>query len=425
MTTISTAGTQSHGTSHAVRSYPRFLWWGLGQATNGGLSFYVWMFVLTAISLVGANAWAHQVAEGMIVTNMTDHVSWGLYIANFTFCVGLAAGGVMMVIPAYLYDDEEMHKVVIIGEAVAIAAIVMCTLSVLVDLGRPDRFWHLIPVIGRVNWPVSMLTWDVIVLNGYLLINLHIVGYLLYMRYLGCKPNPKWYVPFVFLSIIWAISIHTVTAFLYCGLGGRPFWNTALLAPRFLASAFVSGPAFIILVMRILRITTGYAAPPGPARTLIQIIRVAMTINLIMLASELFTLFYTGGAHGASAKYLFFGSHGHYGLVPWIWTAIAFNLIGTALFFMPNALERGSVRIAACVLCIVGIWIEKGMGLIIPGFIPSTLHEIVEYTPSLVEWKVTAGIWAFGFMLLTVLLKLIATVFTVEKFSTTTVPVSE
>jgi Ni/Fe-hydrogenase subunit HybB-like protein len=273
-------------------------------------------------------------------------------------------------------------------------------------------------VIGRVNWPVSMLTWDVIVLNGYLVINLHIVGYLLYMRYLGRKPNPKWYVPFVFLSIIWAISIHTVTAFLYCGLGGRPFWNTALLAPRFLASAFVSGPAFIILVMRILRITTGFAAPPKPARTLIQIIRVAMTINLVMLASELFTLFYTGGAHGESAKYLFFGSHGHYGLVPWIWTAIACNLIGTGLFFMPDALERSNTRIAACILCIVGIWIEKGMGLIIPGFIPSTLHEIVEYTPSLTEWKVTAGIWAFGFLLLTVLLKLITTVFAAEAHKT-------
>ena len=396
----------------AVRSYPAFVWRGLGVATNGGIGFYAWMFALTAISLVGANAWAVQVADGMIVTNMTDHVSWGLYIANFTFCVGLAAGGVMMVIPAYLYNDEEMHKVVIIGEAVAIAAIVMCTLSVLVDLGRPDRFWHLLPIVGRVNWPMSMLTWDVIVLNGYLLINVHIVGYLLYMRYLGRKPNPKWYVPFVFLSIIWAISIHTVTAFLYCGLGGRPFWNTALLAPRFLASAFVSGPAFIILVMRILRITTDYTSPPAPARTLIQIIRVAMTANLIMLASEVFTLFYTGGAHGASAQYLFFGSHGHYGLVPWIWTAIVCNLLGAVLFFMPSALERGSLRIAACLLCIVGIWIEKGMGLIVPGFIPSTLHEIVEYTPSLIEWKVTAGIWAFGLLLLTVMLKLIVTVFT-------------
>jgi Ni/Fe-hydrogenase subunit HybB-like protein len=402
----------SQASSAMLLSYPRFLARSLWLATEGSLLFYAWMTLLTALTLVGANAWANQVAGGMISTNMTDHVSWGLYIANFTFCVGLAAGGVMMVIPAYLYDDEEMHQVVIIGEAVAIAAIVMCTLSVVVDLGRPDRFWHLLPGIGKFNWPMSMLTWDVIVLNGYLIINLHIVGYLLYMRYLGRKPNPAWYLPFVFLSIFWAISIHTVTAFLYCGLGGRPFWNTALLAPRFLASAFVSGPAFILLVMRVLRITNGYAAPPGPAKTLIQIIRIAMVVNLVMLASEIFTLFYTGGTHGSSALYLFFGAHGRYGLVPWIWTAIGLNLVGTFLFFLPAAMERSTTRIFACLFCIVGIWIEKGMGLIIPGFIPSTLHEVVEYSPSLVEWKVTVGIWALGMLVLTVILKLVTEVLT-------------
>jgi molybdopterin-containing oxidoreductase family membrane subunit len=257
-----------------------------------------------------------------------------------------------------------------------------------------------------------MLTWDVIVLNGYLLINLHVVGYLLYMRYLGRKPNRWWYLPFVFLSIFWAISIHTVTAFLYCGLGGRPFWNSALLAPRFLASAFVSGPAFIILVMRILRVTTGYTAPAGPARTLIQVIRVAMTINLLMLVSEIFTVLYTGSAHAAPLNYLFFGGHGKNGLVPWIWTAIGMNLVGTALFFTPAALERSHVRILACLLVIIGIWIEKGMGLIVPGFIPSTLHEIVEYSPSLLEWKVVAGIWGLGLIILTLSLKLIVNVFT-------------
>ncbi|MBL4885934.1 MAG: polysulfide reductase NrfD [Planctomycetaceae bacterium] len=393
-------------------SYLGFLRRAAGVATDGKWHFYVWMILLTAIALVGANAWAQQVRDGMILTNMSDHVSWGLYIANFTFCVGLAAGGVMMVIPAYLYDDEEMHQVVIIGEAVAIAAILMATLSVVVDLGRPDRFWHLIPGIGKFNWPLSMLTWDILVLNGYLLINLHIVGYLLYMRYLGKKPNPKWYIPFVFLSILWAISIHTITAFLYCGLGGRPFWNTALLAPRFLASAFVSGPAFIIISMRVMRLTTNFHFSPKPANTLIQIIRVAMCANLLMLFSEIFTLFYSGGSHAASAQYLFFGSHGANGLVPWIWTAMFLNIVGAILFFTPAVLRRGNIRIIACLFCIVGIWIEKGMGLIIPGFIPSTLHEIVEYSPSLIEWKVTAGIWAFGLLVLTVILKLIASVFT-------------
>ncbi len=395
-----------------VTSYFRFLRSSLGVATEGGWIFFTWMFVLTAIALVGANAWAVQVRDGMIRTNMTDHVSWGLYIANFTFCVGLAAGGVMMVIPAYLYHDRDMHDLVIIGEIVAIAAIVMSTLSVVVDLGRPDRFWHMIPGIGKFNWPISMLTWDIIVLNVYLLLNLHVVGYLLYMRFLGMKPNPKWYVPFVFLSIFWAISIHTVTAFLYCGLGGRPFWNTALLAPRFLASAFVSGPAFILLVMRVIRVGADLPMQPGPARLLVQIIRVAAAANLLMLFSEIFTIFYTGSGHVAAAMYLFLGYEGHSGLVPWIWSALCLNGLGTVLFFTNAALERTSTRLIACICVIAGIWIEKGMGLIIPGFIPSTLHEVIEYTPSLTEWKVTAGIWAFGLMILTVTMKIAIAVFT-------------
>ncbi|QDU24128.1 sulfate reduction electron transfer complex DsrMKJOP subunit DsrP [Urbifossiella limnaea] len=395
-----------------VPTYLRFLRRSLHVATDGGWLFYAWMLVLTAVALVGANAWAVQVRDGMVRTNMTDHVSWGLYIANFTFCVGLAAGGVMMVIPAYLYHDHDMHEVVIVGEVLAIAAIVMSTLSVVVDLGRPDRFWHMIPGIGKFNWPVSMLTWDIIVLNGYLLINLHVVGYLLYTRYRGLTPNPTWYVPFVLLSIVWAISIHTVTAFLYCGLGGRPFWNTALLAPRFLASAFVSGPAFILLVLRVIRVGTDLPMNPGPARLLVQIIRVAAVVNLLMLASELFTLFYAGGSHLASARYLFFGDHGKYGLVPWIWTAVVLNVGGTLLFFAPAALERGWTRVVACGMVIVGIWIEKGMGLIVPGFIPSTLHEVVEYAPSLTEWKVTAGIWGLGLLLLTAMLKVTVAVFT-------------
>ena len=147
------------------------------------------------------------------------------------------------------------------------------------------------------------------------------------------------------------------------------------------------------------------SAAPEPGADLrlcleLEIIRVAAVINLVMLASELFTLFYTGGGHVASARYLFFGDHGKHGLVPWIWSAIVLNVVGTALFFTPAALERSGTRVVACLMVIVGIWIEKGMGLIVPGFIPSTLHEVVEYQPSLTEWKITAGIWAFGLLVL-------------------------
>ena len=393
------------GTGHLV-SYPRFIVTCIGAATDGTLMFYVWMLLLTALSLVGINAWAHQVADGMVVTGMSDHVSWGLYIGNFTYMVGLAAGGVMMVIPAYVYEDRDTYDLVIMGEILAIAAILMSLMFVTADLGRPDRFWHMLPLVGKFNWPLSMLTWDVIALGGYLLINLHIAGYLTYMRFLGRKPKAKWYIPFVFLSIIWAVSIHTVTAFLYCGLGGRPFWNSALLAPRFLTSAFVTGPAFILLTMHLLRAFHPELKGAGARKTLVNILRVTAIINVFMLLSEVFTEFYSGGTHTAAAEYLYFGLGQANVLVPWAWTAIAFNCLGALMMLHPATLRRGGLLVAACVLLLVGVWVEKGMGLIVPGFVPSTLHEIVEYVPSLVEWKSTVGIVAFGLLVFTAGMKI-------------------
>ncbi len=393
------------------RQYVHFGWSAFNQSIEGGWKFYVLMTLLTAVFLVGANAWAIQVRDGMAVTAMSDHVSCGLYIANFTFLVGLAAGGVMMVIPAYLYHDEDMHDIVIVGELLAIASIIMCIMFVVCDLGRPDRFWHMIPGLGKFNFPVSMLTWDVIVLNGYLFINVHICGYLLYKRFRGQKPEAKMYVPFVFISIIWAISIHTVTAFLYCGLGGRPFWNTALLAPRFLASAFVSGPAFLIVAIQIIRHQTGRMFGEGAIRTLVGIIRITILISLLMVASELFVEFYTGGSHTSAAKYLYFGLHGHNELVPWIWSSVAATVIAVGLFMVRGVNRRPWILNTACILAFAGLWIEKGMGMIIPAFVPSALHEIVEYRPSITEWKVTAGIWALGLMIYTLLIKITVNVY--------------
>lgn len=395
-----------------LNTYPKFLWRALRLATDGSLAFYAWMTLLTCIMLVGANAWAVQVARGLGVTGMSDHVSWGVYIANFTFLVGVAAAAVMMVIPAYLYHDREMHDAVIIGELLAIAAIGMCLAFVIVDMGRPDRLWHMIPGIGRFNWPVSMLTWDVIVLSIYLLLNLHVCGYLIYTRYRGRTPNPRWYLPFVFIAIVWAFSIHTVTAFLYCGLGGRPFWNSAVLAPRFLASAFVAGPSFIIVSLQLVRTLGRYPLGQRPIGVLVRIIRVTSLINLFLLGCEIFTVLYTGSSHVASLQYLLTGLHGHNALVPWFWSAVTMNVTACIIFLCPVVFRHAWMLNTACTLTFIGIWIEKGMGLIIPGFIPSTLGEIVEYAPTLTEYKIAAGIWAFGFMIFTILLKVAIPVLT-------------
>ena len=391
--------------TRAIQNYLLFLRRCGRVAFIGDWRYYAWMGLLTIVCLLGLNAYAKQFVHGLITTGMSDEVSWGVYISNFTFLVGVAAAAVMMVIPVYIYNNEELHDLVIFGELLAVAAIIMCLAFVTVDLGRPDRFWHLIPGIGEFNFPASMLSWDVLVLNGYLLLNLHICGYLLYCRYRGRKPGKWFYIPFVFVAIVWAVSIHTVTAFLYVGLGGRPFWNSAIVGPRFLASAFTAGPALIILALQVIRRVTDYRITDKALLTLRSIVQVSMLINVFLLANEVFKEFYSGNLHVASSKYLYLGLHGHNALVPWIWTAIAFNLIAMVLLVLPISRSLRWLNVT-CVLCIVGIWIEKGMGLVIPGFIPTPLGEMIEYSPTLNETLVCLGIWAFGLLCYTIFLRM-------------------
>jgi Ni/Fe-hydrogenase subunit HybB-like protein len=388
-----------------VKRYLIFLSRSVALLFEGDWRYYAWMGSLIGLCLLGINAYAKQFVHGLITTGMSDQVSWGVYIANFTFLVGVAAAAVMLVIPVYIYKNEELQDLVIFGELLAVAAILMCLAFVTVDLGRPDRFWHLIPGLGKFNFPGSMLSWDVIVLNGYLLLNVHICGYILYCRYQNRKPAKWFYIPFVFIGMVWAVSIHTVTAFLYVGLGGRPFWNSAIVGPRFIASAFTAGPALIILALRVIRQVTEYHVPDRALLTLRDIVQISMLINVFLLLNELFKEFYTDNLHVASSKYLFFGLHGHHALNGWIWTAVTCNLISMTLLILPLSKSLKFLDVA-CVLAIVGIWIEKGMGLVIPGFVPTPLGEIVDYRPTLNETLICFGIWAFGLLCYTAFLRM-------------------
>ncbi|MCC7389262.1 MAG: polysulfide reductase NrfD [Phycisphaerales bacterium] len=392
-----------------MRDYLTFLSRCVALSFVGGRVYYAWMFLLTVLALVGLNAYARQLAHGLAVTGMTDQVSWGLYIGNFIYLDGLAAAVVLLVIPAYIYRNRALRDVVIFGQLFAVAAVIMCMLFVAVDLGRPDRFLHL---FARPNFPDSMLTWDVIALGGYLLLNIHLTGYLVFCQYRKREPDLRRFViPFVLVVIVWAITIQAVAAFLLSGLGGRPFWNSAVVAPRFLASAFAAGPAFMILTLECIARGTGYRVPREGLMTLRGIMTVALALHMFLLGSELFTAFYTGSAHAGSARYLFLGLDGHTGLVPWIWTAIALNLCALGVLFTP-ASQNLAMLSGACVMLIVGVWIEKGMGLIVPAFVPTPLGEIVEYAPTLDEVLVTLGVWGLGLLLYTILVRVTVPVLT-------------
>lgn len=372
---------------------------------RGDRKYYAWMASLAAVALVGLGAWVYQLDQGLIVTGMRDPVSWGLYIANFTFLVGVAAAAVLLVIPAYIYKWGPIKEIVLLGELLAVAAIAMCLMFVTFDLGHPERFWHLIPGWGILNFPVSMLAWDVVVLNTYLVINLVVPVYILYNAYQDREPNYKILWPLIILSIPAAVSIHTVTAFLYNGFPSRPFWNASILAPRFLASAFCSGPSFIILAFQIIRKNTAIKIQDRAIFKLGEIVAYAMGINIFLLVAELYKEYYGGTVHLAPMQYLFQGLHGHNDLVPIIWTAVVFNVTAFVLFLIPKTRENFVTLNLACMLTFVGVWIEKGPGLILPGFVPSPLGEIWPYRPTTPEVLITLGIWAVGLIIYTLLLK--------------------
>ena len=378
----------------------------LEKALSGSRRYWGWIALLGVVTLVGLGFYLQQLQYGLGITGMSRDVSWGLYIANFTFFVGVAASAVMVVLPYYLHNVKEFGRLVVLGEFLAVAAVIMAVTFIIVDLGQPGRLFNLIlhPTLS------SVIFWDVIVLTVYLLLNA-VIGWTTLDASRKLEQPPSWVKPLILISIPWAISIHTVTAFIYSGLVARPFWLTALMAPRFLASAFASGPALLIIVAIIIRRFTRFDPGRAALHKLAQIVTYALIITLFFLLVEMFTVFYSGiPEHMAHFQYLLFGLDGHARLVPWMWASIALALVALVLLINPTTRHREDLLVLACAAVFISIWIDKGLGLIVPGFIPSPLTEVFEYFPTAPEVAITLGVWALGFLILTVLYKVAVSV---------------
>ena len=388
-----------------VRLFSQFVGGSIRQVLRGPAAYWLWLAFLLLLIGSGVGAYLGQVQDGLIVTAMRDQVSWGFYIGNFTFLVGVAAAAVVLVVPAYVYDWGPIREIVIFGELLAISAIMMCLLFVLVDIGRPERFWHLLPPAGRLNFPDSILAWDVLVLNVYFLINVVVVTHIVYMAFTGRHYDTRIVVPLVLLSIPTAVGIHTVTAFLYNGLAARPYWNSSILAPQFLASAFCSGPAILLFVLQLLRRFTRFEIKDDAIWKIAELMAYAMFLNLFLHGAEAFKEYYSNTEHLLYTRYWFQGLGEHKTLVPFAWTAVTLNVTAFLLFIVPAARKNWVTLNIGCFATYAGCYIEKGMGLIIPGLTPDTLGEIYEYYPSLTELRVAAGVFAIGFLVFTLMLK--------------------
>jgi Ni/Fe-hydrogenase subunit HybB-like protein len=371
---------------------------------KGGTKFYAWMGSLGVLMLGMLYVFYLQNTEGLIVTGMTSQIHDGLYFANLVFLVGVAAGAVTIVFPAYAYHHEGMHKVAVLGEMLAITAVIMVMMFVFAHMGRPDRLWHMIPPWGIYSFS-SMLGWDVMVLNGYLILNFVCGFYYLWCKYTGNPINNKWFLPLVYVAIVWALSIHTVTAFLISTMPSRPMWFHSMMPIRFITTAFAAGPALIILIFLVIRKNTRFWVDDSAIKLLTTIVTWCLGLAIFLTLSEVVVELYARTEHANGLYYLMFGLHGLTRLVPWFWSAVALMVGAFILFLMPSFRNDFKKLVIPCVMAFTGIWIEKGMGLIVPGFIPSPIGEVTEYYPSFVEVLLSLGIWAFGFFILTILLK--------------------
>jgi molybdopterin-containing oxidoreductase family membrane subunit len=372
------------------------------KAVVGSRRYWTWILCLFAVIGLGLLSYLRQLATGLGITGLSRDVTWGLYIAQFTFFVGVAASAVMVVLPYYLHDYKVFGKITILGEFLAISAVTMCMLFIFVDMGQPSRVLNIL----RYPTPNSMMFWDMISLSGYLLLNAVISLVSLSAERKTVAP-PGWIKPVILVSIPWAISIHTVTAFLYNGLPGRSFWLTAILAPRFLASAFAAGPALLILLCMIMRKVTSFDAGQEPIRKLSVIVTYAMIVNVFFVLMEFFTVFYSRiPEHMEHFRYLFSGLEGHSSLVPWMWTSMALAGLSLVLLIVPRFRRSDPVLAFTCSIVFLSLWIDKGLGLIVGGFVPSPLGVVTSYVPTLPEISITAAVWAVGFLMITVFYKI-------------------
>ncbi|MGD8980926.1 MAG: polysulfide reductase NrfD [Desulfobacterales bacterium] len=378
----------------------------LEKALIGTKKYYGWMTALLAVIGVGFACYLWQFQFGLGITGMSRDVSWGFYIAQFTFLVGVAASAVMVVLPYYLHNYKAFGRITILGEFLAVASVTMCILFIFVDLGQPTR---VVNVLLHPT-PNSILFWDMIVLNGYLLLNI-VIGWKVLEAERNNVAPAGWLKPLIYLSIPWAVSIHTVTAYLYCGLPGRGFWLTAILAPRFLSSAFAAGPALLILLCMIVRKISKFDPGKEQIQSLAKVVAYAITVNVFFFLCEVFVVFYSNiPEHMDHLKYLFVGLHGHGVLVPWMWASMILMVVSIILLVNPITRKNETVLIVACITVFVGTWIDKGLGMISGGFVPNPLHHVNEYVPTLPEILIALGVWAIGFLVLTALFKVAVTI---------------
>lgn len=358
----------------------------------------VWVGAIAAGLVVGLGSFLYQWANGLGVTGLSNTVSWGLYIVAFMFFVGVSAGGLIVVAASELVGSHRLASlnrlaVIVSGTAIAAAAV-----SIMPDLGRPERFWKM---LVQPHW-TSPLMWDMVVITLYLSIAVTDLWILTRPR-----PMARGLKIMAMVTLPVAVLVHSVTAWIFGLLVARPFWNTALMAPLFISSALVSGMALILLVTHLTTRVTRFSPPEHVFGDIGKLMAWFVAVDGFLLAAEVLTV-YTSQVedHLAPLELLLWGR-----FAPIFWAEVALGVaVPFVIFATPALRRRRPLLLSAAALALLGVFAKRinillpglyepliGMAPGIPGGRPGQpFSDAPAYVPTWVELGVVLGIFALG-----------------------------
>lgn len=391
----------------------------------------LWVAGLVAVIALGLVAYALQLARGLAVTGLREYVSWGVYMTNFVFFMGVSYAGTLISAILRITGAEWRRPITRMAEGITLFALLVGAPMVIVDMGRPDRLHHVL-LYGR---PQSPILWDVLSISTYIagsalylyvamLPDLALLGErlrdssprrarLFRSLALGFRGTPRQHrylsralAAAAVVIIPVAISAHTVVSWIFA-VTLRPGWHSTIFGPYFVVAAIFSGTAAIITAMAVFRrlhrleryLTWQHFRNLGTLLLALDL------LYLYFALSEYLTSWF--GAEHADARLLeLLMGKGTYGLMFWGW--VVFGLIVPLLLL---AFPRGSIKpiVVASVLVNVGMWVKRYL-IVVPTMLtpyipPEAAGKTASYAPTWVEWAVTAAGFAFFLLAFTVFAK--------------------
>lgn len=396
------------------RTHDRYVERALWPIGRGDLKFWVSVVVLGALVAAGLYAYVYQVQRGLGVTGLNQTVSWGFYIINCVFFIGISYGGAMTSAILRLTNAKWRAPLTRIAEATAVAALLVGAVFPIIDLGRPDRMLYLLryPQVG------SPVVWDLVAISTYVVASfvflfLPLIPDLAIARdRLGAKLGRPLGVLYRILGLGWrgtpaqqralgrgigimavliiplAVSVHSVLAWLFA-VTVRGGWHSTIFAPLFVLAAMLSGVAAVILVVAALRKTYGLQEFITVRHfRYLSYLLIALGLGyLYFMVSEYLTEGYVmAESVGPVLEAIFVGSY-----APAFWTfTIGGLVLPLALVALPGPFPIARICIAA-ILVVAGMWLKRFL-IVVPGMaVPLMPWDWGRYQPTWVEITITIG----------------------------------